>query len=206
MPRIALYVRVSTVGKGQDTDNQLTPLREYAKQVGVITNEYVDNYSAGQGKQRAGFNQMMEDARLKKFDILIFWSLDRFSREGVLATLQHLQKLTSYKIGWKSYSEQYLDSTGVFRDAVIAILAAIAKQERVRISERVRAGMQRAYESGKGLGRKPLDISEEKLAELTRLQGEGKSVRQIAASVGMSPASVHRTLKTVSEGVVGIGL
>ena len=65
---------------------------------------------------------------------MLFWSLDRFSREGVLATLQYLQRLTSYGVGWRSFTEQYLDSCGIFRDAALSILATIAAQERVQIS------------------------------------------------------------------------
>ncbi len=67
----------------------------------------------------------------------VILGLDRFSREGVLATLQYLQQLSSYGIGYRSFSEGYPDSCGLFKDAVIGILAVIAKQERVRISERV---------------------------------------------------------------------
>jgi hypothetical protein len=63
--------------------------------------------------------------------MVLFWSLDRFSREGVLETLQHLKALTSHGVEWFSCREEYLRSTGLFRDAVLAILAAIAKQERV---------------------------------------------------------------------------
>jgi hypothetical protein len=56
--------------------------------------------------------------------------LDRFSREGVLETLQHLQRLNAWGVNWRSYTEAYLDSCGAFRDAVLSILATIAKQER----------------------------------------------------------------------------
>jgi DNA invertase Pin-like site-specific DNA recombinase len=97
---------------------------------------------------------MFEDASRGKFDILLFWSLDRLSREGVLETLQHLNRLTSYGIGWRSCTEMYLDSTGIFRDAVIGILAAVAKQERVRRSERTRAGLEKARSKGAVLGRR----------------------------------------------------
>ena len=62
----------------------------------------------------------------------------------MLETLQHPQKLTSYGVAFKSYTEEYLDGTGPFRDAVISILAAIAKQERVRLSEGTLAGLERA--------------------------------------------------------------
>jgi DNA invertase Pin-like site-specific DNA recombinase len=77
---------------------------------------------------------MFEHARLKRFDRVLFWALDRFAREGTLKTLEYLQRLDSYGVAWKSFTEQYLDSTGMFRDAVIAILATIAKQEHERLS------------------------------------------------------------------------
>jgi len=77
---------------------------------------------------------MFTAASKRQFDVLLFWALDRLSREGCLETLQHLQRLTSHGVAWRSFTEQYLDSTGVFREAVISILAAVAKQERVRLS------------------------------------------------------------------------
>jgi DNA invertase Pin-like site-specific DNA recombinase len=125
--KVALYARVSTKDGRQDTENQLLALREYcAKQGWQIAAEYVDHETGGTSK-RVHFRQMFSDARLRKFDLVLFWSLDRLSREGVSATLGHLERLTGYGIGWRSYTEEYLDSTGVFRDAVIAVLAAIAK-------------------------------------------------------------------------------
>jgi len=96
---------------------------------------------------------MFDDASRKQFDMVLFWSLDRFSREGVLETLQHLQMLSGNGIEWFSYREEYLRSVGGFRHAVLAILAAIANQERVRLSERVQAGLSRARAQGKVLGR-----------------------------------------------------
>ena len=131
MKKVALYARVSTKDGRQDTENQLIVLREYcACQKWTITSEYVDHESGGHSK-RLHFQRMFADARARKFDLLLFWSLDRLSREGVAATLNHLEKLTSYGVGWRSHTEEYLDSTGLFKDAVIAILATIAKQERM---------------------------------------------------------------------------
>jgi hypothetical protein len=62
----------------------------------------------------------------------------------VLETLQHLQRLTQYGVAYRSFPESSIDSLGPFRDVVISLLAALARQERIRLSERVVAGLARA--------------------------------------------------------------
>jgi len=115
-----IYARVSTRDKGQDFTNQLIALRDFvAKQGWSIYREYVDQVT-GSTDDRSQFQQMFEDASQRTFDVLLFWSLDRLSRERVLETLQHLQRLTGYGVAWRSFTEQYLDSTGIFREAAIA--------------------------------------------------------------------------------------
>jgi DNA invertase Pin-like site-specific DNA recombinase len=135
---------------------------------------------------------MFKAASQRKFDTLLFWSLDRLSREGVLPTLQYLTRLSDYGVQWRSFTEQYLDSTGIFKDAVIGILAAIAKQEKVRISERTKAGLDRARRQGKTLGRPKNNISP---AELRALLDAGNSRRQISQSHKVSLATICRVLK-----------
>ncbi|MGA2146950.1 MAG: recombinase family protein [Bryobacteraceae bacterium] len=187
--RIVLYARVSTKDKGQDTRNQLAQLREFcARQEWTITREYVDQASA-KSADRPKFKELMEAASRHDFDLVLFWSLDRFSREGVLETLQHLQRLTSYGVGWKSFTEQYLDSCGVFRDAVLSILATIAKQERIRLSERTVAGLERARKQGRIGGRPRVVTDRRKVAEL---RAAGKSLGDIAAEMGLSKTTVAR--------------
>jgi DNA invertase Pin-like site-specific DNA recombinase len=83
--------------------------------------------------------------------VVLFWSLDRLSREGVLPTLQHLQRLTSYGGGYRGFTEQYFDFCGIFREAVITIIAKVAKQERIPISERVRAVLVDGATKARGL-------------------------------------------------------
>ena len=145
----------------------------------------------GTRADRTAFVQMFEDARLKHFDMVLFWALDRFSREGTLKTLEYLQRLDNYGVAWKSYTEQYLDSTGMFRDAVIAILATIAKQEHARLSERVVAGLRRAKREGKVLGRKCIILDREKIRTM---HAGGQSVRAIAAEVGVSKSLIANIL------------
>jgi DNA invertase Pin-like site-specific DNA recombinase len=158
--RVAIYARVSTDDKGQDPLNQLLQLREFAKQQGwKVVAEHMDELSAKNGK-RAGFQAMWKQAEAHRFDCLLFWSLDRLTREGTFATLQYLRRLSDLGIKFKSYTEQYVDSLGVFGEAIIGILAAVAQQERIRISERTKAGLERVRRKGKRLGRPRLkDLS-----------------------------------------------
>jgi DNA invertase Pin-like site-specific DNA recombinase len=193
--KVALYARVSTKDGRQETENQLIALREYCgKQGWQIVAEFVDHETGGTAKRKR-FQEMFADARARKFDLLLFWSLDRLSREGVLETLQHLQRLTEYGVEWRSHSEQYLDSCGVFRDAVLGILATIAKQERIRRSERASAAIARLRRQGKTdhLGRKPKVIGA-KLETVRQLHAEGLSLRKIAARVRVSPMTILRVL------------
>src|SRR5438105_2381834 len=149
---VAIYARISTRDKGQDFTNQLLALRQFALTQGwIIYREYVDQVT-GSTDERPQFQQMFQDASQRRFDVLLFWSLDRLSREGVLETLQHLQRLTSYGVAWRSFTEQYLDSTGIFRAAVIGIVSVIAKQERIRRSERTVVGLKKARRNGRILG------------------------------------------------------
>jgi DNA invertase Pin-like site-specific DNA recombinase len=187
--KIAIYARVSTKDKGQDTENQLVQLREFAvKQGWRITREYIDR-ETGSKSDREEFQAMFADASKRKFDLLLFWSLDRLSREGVLETLQHLNRLTSYGVGYRSFTEQYFDSCGIFKDAVISILATIAKQERVRLSERTKAGLAIARSKGRQIGRPRLKVHS---SEITRLRSSGLSLRAIGRELGISEGSVRR--------------
>lgn len=189
MPIAALYARVSTRDKGQTNDNQLLELRAFAERLGyTVYREYCDHESGGTA-ERAQFQQLLLDAHQRRFDAVLFWSLDRFSREGVTETLNHLQRLTAAGVPFKSFTEPYLDSTGVFKEALIAILAAIAKQERVRLSERIKAGQAR---SAKKPGRPKLAPA--KLAEVRRLRGEGLSFKKIQRATGVPVATMHKYL------------
>ena len=187
--RVALYGRISTRDKGQDVENQLAQLREFAARQGwTLVHEFVDRES-GSTADRTEFQAMFRAASQRKFDVLLFWSLDRLSREGVLETLQHLNRLTSYGVNYRSFTEQYFDSCGIFKDAVISILATIAKQERIRISERVRAGLDRARSKGKRLGR-PRTVVD--VPRVSALRAQGLGWKRIASQLGVGVGTLYR--------------
>jgi DNA invertase Pin-like site-specific DNA recombinase len=187
---LAIYACVSTRNKGQSTDNQLPDLRRYAEGHGwTIFKEYTEEESGGTAN-RSEFKQLFIDAHQRKFDLVLFWSLDRFSREGASATLQHLNLLESYGVGFKSYTEQYLDSTGIFKEAVISILATVAKQERVRLSERTRVGIELARGKGTKLGKPGLE--QKYIEQIRRLKGGGMSNYAISKSMKLSATTVAK--------------
>ena len=194
MLRIAIYARVSTADKGQDTENQLRELREFVTNKSAegwsVAGEYVDQAS-GKNANRPAFQRLFRDAAERRFDLALFWSLDRFSREGVVETLQHLERLKANGVQWWSFREEYLRSVGPFSDAVLAILACIAKQERIRLSERVKAGLDRARAQGKAVGRPKIVVDRTKVLELHQ---QGISQWDISQELGVSRASVGRII------------
>src|ERR1017187_6038873 len=183
--RIAIYARVSTKDGRQDTENQLRQLRAFAQTQGwMVIHEYVD-WASGKRSDREQFQKMFTAASKREFDCLLFWSLDRLSREGTVETLNHLQRLTGYGVNYRSFTEQYLGSTGIFKEAVIGILAAVAKQERVRLSQRAIAGLQRARAQGRIGGRPRAEDDPSTRKRFAKLKRDGLSVRRIAAEMGV---------------------
>lgn len=190
--RVSIYARVSTADKGQDVENQVRDMVALAKQRGwVVHDEYLEHESGGNAK-RPKMAELMEDARKGKFQVLLFWSLDRFSREGVYETLDRLRLLDSYGVRFLSVQEQYLDTLGPFREAVIGILAAVAKLERQRLSERVKSGMRRAVSQGVRVGRPPVSISRESFEKAVR---EHWSINEMARAFSVSRSTVIRYMK-----------
>ena len=193
---VAIYARVSTRDR-QETLNQLAQLREFCRQQGwLVVSEYID-HETGSVPTRANFQKMLLEASQREFSVLLFWALDRLTREGTLATLQYLERLTSYQVGYKSFTEPYLDSCGTFKDVVVSLLATMAKQERIRMGERVRAGLQRARNQGKAIGRPPLRrLTSAEAAKLRKERVRTKApFRSLATKWGLSVWSVHRICK-----------
>jgi len=154
MKKTALYLRVSKDDESQDPANQLEPLLQMAESLDLeVVARYIDTTSGGSAN-RPEFQRMLKDARKHKFDMVLVWSLDRFSREGIGNTLAYLEKLKQARVGLKSLQESWLDTSdeGVGQ-LLIAIMSWVAEQERLRISERTKAGLMVAKANGKKLGR-----------------------------------------------------
>ncbi|MDD2655031.1 MAG: recombinase family protein [Candidatus Omnitrophica bacterium] len=152
--RIALYCRVSKNDESQDPQNQLDPLRKYAGALGGEIMEECIDLASGGNADRQGFLRMLEDAEKRKFDLLLVWALDRFSRGGISNTLGYLERLKRSGAALKSLQEPWLDTREEgLGQLLLAIFSWVAQQERRRLVERTKAGLERARKSGKRLGR-----------------------------------------------------
>lgn len=196
--RVAIYTRLSPNPGKEDTVSQESQLAEFVIRSNwelVVSYKDILVSGAKKGKDRPQFLAMMEAASKRKFDLVLFWSLDRFSREGVFETLQYLRQLENWGVGYKSYTEQYFDSCGVFKEAIIGIMATLAKQERIRLIERTNAGLDVARAKGIKLGR-PIVVVDKLV--IRELRGEGKTLSEIAKKCGTSVSKIHRVLKGVA--------
>lgn len=157
--KVALYARVSkdeasSSGQLQDPENQLVPMRKFCEAMEWnISAEFVDRASGG-NSNRPEFQNMLARTRQRHFDVILVWSLDRFSREGMTNTLSYIKQLKEYKTGLRSLQESWLDTTqsGV-TDLLLGIFSWVAAEEKRKISERTKAALARKKAAGIKLGR-----------------------------------------------------
>ena len=161
--KVGLYARVSLEEgnkedrRYQEPENQLEPLRKWAQSLGYeIVEEYIDRCS-GADHNRPNFQRMLNDAMLLKFNIILVWKLDRFSREGISHTLSYIERLRSRRIAVKSMTESWLDTStdNPLSEMLIAIFSWVAGEERRKISERTKLGIQRLKNLGVWKGGRP---------------------------------------------------
>ena len=158
----------------------------------------VDVASGGKGiDERPGLDKVFQLAHKKAFDVLLFWSLDRLSREGSRKTIQYLTQLDDYGVAWHSFTEQYLSSMGVFSDCIISLLSALAKQEKIRIGERTKAGLTRARLNGKRLGRPR--TAGERVTKAIVMREKGLSFAQIGRELGVSRVRAFQMIKEAGK-------
>ncbi len=190
---VALYARVG-LPDGQDTESQLSVLREYArKRNWTICREYVDRGIFGQRDGRPALDTLVKDALKREFDVVLVWRLDRFAR-STRHLISSLEMFQAVKLDFASYQED-IDTSAPAGKAILNVLSAVGEMEARIIRERVKMGLRRVVKEGKKLGRPETRID---LDTAKKLQKEGKSIRQIAAELKVHPATLHRKLKAIS--------
>ena len=195
--RAVTYSRVST--SGQEISNQTNILREVAKMKGLtIVKEYTDDgISGAKGRdQRKGFDNLLKDATRKEFDVILVWSVDRLGR--------NLQDLISFlneihSLGCDLFIHQSsIDTTTPTGKMMFGILSVFADFERSMITQRTRAGMERARLEGRRIGR-PTNLNEGLIESIKYMRSQNLGIRRIATDLKVGVGTVYRVLETQKE-------
>lgn len=181
--KAAMHARVSTAE--QTVENQRLELNRYCEARGWTATEYLDEGVSGAKESRPALDRLLKDARRRRFDVVLCWSLDRLGR-----SLKHLvgllDDLHSLGVGVVTLKEG-LDWTTPSGRLQAQLLAIIAEFERERIRERVKLGMARAKAQGKPVGRPRRAVTDIDLAAVAHLP-----VRQAAVALGVSKSFVSK--------------
>lgn len=147
--KAAIYVRVSR--SDLNLDNQLLPLERYAKSMGWEYEIFQEKESTRKTRpvQWDLYNRMLK----REYDVLLFYKLDRWAR-SLPELITHINEMLKRNVRVVSYTEN-LDFSTSMGQLMFHIFGAFAQFERDLISERTKAGLDRARARGKRLGRHP---------------------------------------------------
>jgi DNA invertase Pin-like site-specific DNA recombinase len=196
---VALYARVSTLDKGQDPEMQLRELRAHAQAQGlVVVEEFVDHGVSGAKDSRPALNRMMQGAQASppKFDAVLVWKLDRFSR-SLRHLINSLAVLNEHQVAFISLRDNLDLSTPAGR-LMFQMIGAFAEFEREITRERVRAGLRNAVAKGRRLGRKArVGID---LERVRALRTNGASWRAIERELGIPQSTLRARCAAIPPG------
>lgn len=168
---------------------QSAALTEYAGRRGWTFQTYFD-VASGSKQKREGLDELMRDARLKLFDVVVVTRFDRFAR-STRHLVEALEEFQALGIDFISLGES-IDTSSPIGKMCFVVIGAVAELERNIIRERVSMGIQRARAAGKRIGRPKRIVDAEKVR---RLRSEGASFRKIAKICDVSTRTIERLLK-----------
>jgi DNA invertase Pin-like site-specific DNA recombinase len=192
MTRCAIYARCST--DEQTTANQLDVLRDVARLKGLtIVKEFIDDgVSGARGRdKRKGFDELLKGATRKDFDMIIVWSVDRLGR-NISDLISFLNEIQSVECDLYLHQNGIDTSTPTGR-LMFGMLSLFADFERSMISERTKAGMERARRQGRRIGR-PSNMNDGLAESVKFMRSQGLGIRRIARDLGIGVSSVYKVL------------
>jgi len=184
--KIALYTRVST--DEQKTDLQLMDLKEYVRRRGYEIYNFYEDIISGATKERKALDQLMDDAKKRKFDIVLVWKFDRFAR-SLKMLVDSLALFQELGIDFISYKEN-IDTTTSMGRLIFHINSAYAEFEREIIKDRVIAGIKAKREKTERWGRNVLDQAIR--TKIKELIAAGTSIRDTAKTLQISTRTVRK--------------
>ena len=150
--KVVIYARVST--DEQTEQNQIPILEEWADRRGAeVIKVYRDIGSAWQKADQQALKQLLDDAHKAKFEQVLVWDLDRLTRGGIARFFNIVDTLRNSKVQVVSYRQGWTDTPSELQPLLFSVFAFFAEQESKKISDRTKAGMERARAAGKHIGR-----------------------------------------------------
>lgn len=186
----AIYARVSTID--QNHDMQTHEIREYVARMGWTAIEYSEKISSI--KKRPQLDKLMADAKMRKFDVVVVWRLDRFAR-SLQQLLENIRQLDAAGVRFICPAQGIdTDQRNPAARLMMQMLGAFAEFERAIIVERVNAGVAEARRQGKHCGRPKRVFRRDEARELREL---GLSYGAIAKRLGLPKQTVVDACKSV---------
>lgn len=200
----AIYMRTSTLE--QHPENQLTACRAFATSRGYnVQYELVEQVSAYKDVERPKYEEVKQLAHEGKIKVVIVWALDRWSRK-LETTLKDVGYFRDRGVLFHSVREPFLEAVNIegpmgstIRDFLYGLIGSMAEMESQIKSERVKEGLERTRRQGTVLGAPKAKFNKFRAAQLLR---EGRSLREVAQEVGVSPPTIMRyrnELEKISE-------
>lgn len=199
--KIALYTRVSTdeqAREGTSLQVQRECLEKFAKDKEHVIyypeegNIYQDDGVSGSLRDRKALNQLIRDAKLKKFEAVLVYKIDRFARNNRLL-LNLIEEFNSMEIGFISATES-IDTVSASGKLALSMLGTIAQFERDRIIERVRPGMEKGVQKGNWQGARysPYGYKYDKVKQILEIAPEEAKVVSLIYTMYLSNQSTRQ--------------
>lgn len=183
------YIRVSTEGKGQTTDNQ----RKLIQDAGFHVNWFFSEDGVSGSKKaltRPEFSKMVSECQ--SGDTIIVTAVDRLGRSAsdILNVVEYLKERN---IRIRVMQFDGIDITSSTGKMILTCMAAMAEMERNILIERTNAGLARTKEQGTKLGR-PLTVEPATLRAAVAFKSKGRTWEEVASATGVPKNTIHRTV------------
>jgi len=188
--KVAVYVRVST--NHQSDEAQHEELEQLCQRSDwEIVSVYRETVSGTKGtNEREQLKRMLRDARLRRFEKVVVWSVDRLGR-----SMKHLVTMLAElkDIGVNVFSfKQGIDTQTPMGSMLFQFVGIFAEFENEMRKERQAIGIAKAKSKGVYKGGKPTPSA--KLEEIKRFRSEGVSISKICKAVSVSPHTVYKAI------------
>ncbi len=207
--KVGVYVRVSTeeqAKEGLSIGAQTDRCTAFCKARGWdLYQIYTDaGHSAGTLK-RPALKNLLKDAENGKFQVLLVYKIDRFSR-NLKDLISILESLKEKNINFSSVTEQ-IDTTTAMGEAFFQIIGVFAQLERGMVKERVELAFDKKISSGEALNRAPRGYlykkgrlfiktdDADKVKQIFEMWAAGVNYKEIAAKFEIPVSTLYEIIK-----------